>query len=227
MVDDRNSAVPYEVEDICRRFSRIYTGAISDVLDEMGYMNQTLPSEIQGLTLDQKVAGVAMTVEGEATESRDRDEAYIPILEMLGDLKYGDVIVTQAHDNWSAHLGELSSEAAKHRGAVGAVIDGGARDIDYILKLQFPVFCKYRTQRDVWGRWKLTSFGQPIQIGSVTIRRGDFVVGDKDGVLVIPQQITLKVLEKSEEVVATENLVRKAILEGVHPVEAYRKFGRF
>jgi regulator of RNase E activity RraA len=179
------------------------------------------------LTIDQKVAGVAMTVEGQPTESQDRDEIYIPILQMLGDLKPGDVIVTQPHDHWSAHLGELSSETAKLRGARGAVIDGGARHIDYILKLQFPVFCRYRTQRDVWGRWKLTSFGKPIQIGGVTIRRGDFVVGDKDGVLVIPREITLEVLEKSEEVVATENLVRKAILQGVHPVEAYRKYGRF
>jgi regulator of RNase E activity RraA len=67
----------------------------------------------------------------------------------------------------------------------------------------------------------------PIQIGEVGIRRGDFIVGDKDGVIVIPKQITLEVLEKSEEVVNTENLVRKAILQGVHPVEAYRKYGRF
>ena len=151
------------------------------------------------------------------------------MLKMLGSITNGDVIVTQAHDdrNHGAHLGELSSETAKFRGARGAVIDGGTRDVDYILKLGFPVFCRYRTQRDILGRWQLTSFGQPVQIGGVTVRRGDFVVGDKDGVLVIPQEITLTVLEKSEEVMNTENLVRKAILQGVHPVEAYRKYGRF
>ena len=98
------------------------------------------------------------------------------------------------------------------------MIDGGARDIDYILKLGFPVFCRYRTPADVVGRWKRVSYGLPIQIGEVGIRRGDFIVGDKDGVLVIPKQITLEVLDKSEELVNTENLVRKAILQGVHPV---------
>ena len=77
------------------------------------------------------------------------------------------------------------------------------------------------------GRLRLVSYGLPIQIGQVGIHRGDFIVGDKDGVLVIPKQITREVLEKSEEVVNTENLVRKAILEGVHPVKAYRKYGRF
>jgi 4-hydroxy-4-methyl-2-oxoglutarate aldolase len=77
------------------------------------------------------------------------------------------------------------------------------------------------------GRWKLVSYGQPIKIGNVAIRRGDFVVGDKDGVLVIPKEITLEVLTKAEEVAHTENLVRKAILQGVHPVDAYQKYGRF
>lgn len=227
MADQQKSAVPYDVNEVCGRFSVIYTGAISDVLDEMNYRDQVLPPEIQGLTMDQRVAGVAMPMEGEPTESQDPEEVYIPILKMLGDLCPGDVIVSQPHDSVSAHLGELSSEAAKFRGARGAVIDGGARDIDYILRLGFPVFCRYRTPADVMGRWKLVSHGQPIQIGRVKIRRGDFIVGDKDGVLVIPQEITLEVLRKSEEVVGTENLVRKAILQGVHPVDAYRTYGRF
>ncbi|MGH9455532.1 MAG: RraA family protein, partial [Terriglobia bacterium] len=214
-------------DDVCRRFSVIYTGAISDVLDEMGYRDQVLPSEIQGLKTDHQITGIAMPVEGQLTQSLDPEEIFIPVLKMLGSLSNGDVIVSQPHDGVSAHLGELSAESAKFRGARGAVIDGGARDIDYILRLGFPVFCKYRTPADIMGRWKLVSWGQPIQIGRVKIRRGDFIVGDKDGVLVIPNDITLDVLNKSEAVVGTENLVRKAILEGVHPVDAYRTYGRF
>ncbi len=219
--------VAYDVDEVCRRFSVIYTGAISDVLDEMGNRNQVLPTVIQGPTTEQKVTGVVMPVEGQSSVSTDPEEIYIPILRMLGDLKYGDVIVSQPHDNVSAHLGELSCETAKFRGARGAVIDGGVRDTDYILKLGFPVFCRYRTPADVAGRWKLTSYGSPIRIGEVMIRRGDFIVGDRDGVVVIPKQITLEVLAKSEELVNTENSVRKAILQGVHPVDAYRKYGRF
>lgn len=222
-----NHIVDFNVEDVCRRFSVIYTGAISDVLDEMGLPHQVLPSSIQALTMDQRVAGVAMPVEGDPTASTDPEVVYLPILKMLGDLRSGDVIVSQPHDNVSAHIGELSAETAKFRGARGAVIDGGARDIDYILKLGFPVFCRYRTPADVMGRWRLVSYGKEIRIGQVAVRRGDFIVGDKDGVLVIPREITLRVLEKSEEVVDTENLVRKAVLDGVHPVDAYRKYGRF
>lgn len=227
MGEREDQIVDFDVDDVCRRYSAIYTGAIADVLDEMGYRYQVLPSAIQALTMEQSVTGVAMPVEGEPTDSQDPEEIYIPILKMLGDLRNGDVIVSQPHDEISAHIGELSCETAKFRGARGAVIDGGARDIDYILKLGFPVFCRYRTPADVVGRWKLVSYGKEIKIGQVSIRRGDFVVGDKDGVLVVPQEITLRVLEKSEEVVSTENLVRKAVLEGTHPVDAYRRYGRF
>lgn len=227
MGERENHVVDFDVDDVCRRFSVIYTGAISDVLDEMGYRHRVLPSSIQALEIGQRVAGIAMPVKGQPTDSIDPEEVYIPILRMLGDLRNGDVIVSQPHDNISAHIGELSCETAKFRGARGAVIDGGARDIDYILKLGFPVFCRYRTPADVMGRWKLVAYGEEIKIGEVAVRRGDFIVGDKDGVLVIPREITLQVLEKSEEVVNTENLVRKAILQGVHPVDAYRQYGRF
>lgn len=216
-----------EIENLCARFSVIYTGAISDVLDEMDRRNQVLPAAIQALTPGQTVSGIAMTVEGESTSSVDPEEVYVPILEMLGSLKHGDVIVSQPEDNVSAHLGELSAETAKFRGARGAVIDGGARDIDYILKLGFPVFCRYRTPADVLGRWKLTSRGKTVEIGRVTVRTGDFIVGDRDGVIAIPQELTLDVLEKAEAVVGVENLVRKSILEGMHPVDAYRRYGRF
>ena len=217
----------FDIDDVCRRFSALYTGAISDVLDEMGYRNQSLPSGIQALQMGQRVAGLALPVEGEPTESQDPEIIFIPVLRMLGDIQPGDVIVSQPHDATCAHLGELSSEVAKFRGARGVVIDGGARDIDYILRLGLPVFCRYRTPVDIQGRWRLKSYGQPIQVGGVRVRRGDFVVGDHDGVLIIPKEITLEVLRRSEEVMSTENLVRRDVLSGVHPVDAYRKYGRF
>ena len=101
--------------------------------------------------------GHAMPVAGEPTDSVDPEEVFVPVLKMLGDLKPGDVIVSQPNDGVSAHLGELSAESAKFRGARGAVIDGGTRDVEYILKLGFPVFSRYRTPQDILRRWKLTA----------------------------------------------------------------------
>jgi 4-hydroxy-4-methyl-2-oxoglutarate aldolase len=138
------------IEHICCRFSVIYAGAISDVLDEMGYSNQCLPSSIQAPTLDTKVTGIAIMVEGRATLNHDPEEIFIPILKMLGDLRPGDVIVSQPNGNVAAHLGELSCESAPYRSARGAVIDGKVRNIGYILKVGSPVLCRYRTHRILW-----------------------------------------------------------------------------
>lgn len=214
--------------DLVARLAAIpYTGAISDILDEMGLTKQVLPQEIQSILPGQALAGRALTILGSLTTSNDPDIIFRPFLKMLGEVQSGDVLVSQPNDSLVAHLGELSSETAQHRGARGAVIDGGVRDVDYIIRLGFPVFARYKTPRDINGRWRLVDYNVAITIGSVHISPGDYIVGDRDGVVVIPQQVAEQVVARAEEVVQTENLVRKAILEGIHPLEAFDKYGRF
>jgi regulator of RNase E activity RraA len=215
------------LELISRLAAIPYTGAVSDILDEMGYYDQVLPAGIQSLVPGQIVAGRALTVLGESTASEDPDVIFRPYLKMLGEIRRGDVLVCQPNDNVCAHLGELSSETAQFRGARGAVIDGGVRDTEYIARLGFPVFARYKRPSDIVGRWHLVAFNVPIRIGAVNIIPGDLVLGDRDGVLIIPQGIAEPVISKAEEVVHTENLVRKAILEGMLPLDAYEKYGRF
>jgi regulator of RNase E activity RraA len=217
-----------EIPDLVGRLAAIpYTGAISDILDEMGLTAQALPKEIQALRPGDTLAGRALTLLGEPAASTDPDVIFVPFLKMLGDIRPGDVLVSQPNDDVAAHLGELSSETAKFRGAQGAVIDGGARDTDYIHKIGFPVFARYRTPRDIVGRWRLVDYNVPVVIGGVKVVPGDYVVGDRDGVLIIPQAVAEEVTAKAEAVVHTENLVRKAILEGVHPLDAFNMYGRF
>lgn len=204
-----------------------YTGAINDILDEMGYSHQVLPAEIQAIQPGQTLAGRALTVVGERAAGLERDDYFRPFLTMLGEVGEGDVVVSQPNDHSIAHFGELSAETAKLRGGRGAVIDGGIRDADYILKLAFPIFARYRTPQDIVGRWRLVDYNVPITIGEVSIQPGDLVAGDRDGVIVIPHSVAEEVIAKAEAVVRTEDAVRKAILEGVHPVKAYEKFGRF
>lgn len=214
--------------DLIQRLAAIpYAGAVTDILDEMGLQQQVLPHEIQCFMPGWTVAGRALTIAGRPSTETDPDMVYIPFLRMLGEIGPGDVLVSQPNDSVSAHLGELSAETAKYRGARGAIIDGGARDTEYMRRLGFPVFCRYTTPNDIRGRWEMTDFNVPIQIGDVTIEPGDFVVGDRDGVVVIPIAVADEVISKAEEVVRTENLVRKAILEGVHPVKAYEIYHRF
>ena len=215
-------------QDLVRRLAAIpYTGAISDILDEMGFHEQVLPKEIQAPRAGQMVAGRALTVLGEPTKSHDPEVIFVPLLKMLGEIKPGDVLVSQPNDDVAAHLGELSAETAQYRGCQGAVIDGGVRDTDYIEKLGFPVFARYRTPTDIIGRWRLADYNLPIRIGSVEVSPGDYILGDRDGVLAIPARAAEEVIARAEIVVQTENQVRNDILAGIHPLEAYRRHGRF
>ena len=175
-----------------------------------------------------RVAGVAMTVVGDPTAITDRDTILIPWMKMLQMVTPGCVIITQPNDHQNAHFGELSSHAAKIHGCQGVVVDGGCRDIEYILRQsKLPVFCRYTTPKDIKGRWLVRDCNVPITMGQTRIEPGDFIVGDRDGVIVIPKKIILEVLEKSEEVTSTESLTRKMILQGAPPLDAYLKYRRF
>jgi regulator of RNase E activity RraA len=113
------------------------------------------------------------------------------------------------------------------RGVLGYVVDGGSRDTDLVLEQGFPVFCAFLTPADVVERWAADRFGDPITIGTATVRTGDYLLGDRDGVVIIPRDTIEEVIAKTEEVVATESEMRKALVGGMDPVEAYNRFGKF
>ena len=137
------------------------------------------------------------------------------------------VIICQPNTNEVALMGELSAETLQLRGIRGYIVDGGSRDMDFILKIDFPVWSKFYTPRDVVKFWKPTKFEKQINIGAVTINNNDYVLADIDGVIIIPQDNIENILIKSEEKINSENLVRKAIKEGVDPQEAYKKYSAF
>ena len=124
-------------------------------------------------------------------------------------------------------MGELSAETLHLRGIRGYVVDGGCRDNAFIRKLNFPVFARFQTPRDIAGAWTLESIGQPIEIEAVQIRTGDFVLADIDGIVVIPAEQAEAIVDEVHRVMNTENLVRKAILNGVSPKDAYLRYGKF
>lgn len=91
----------------------------------------------------------------------------------------------------------------------------------------FPSWSRGYTPRDIVGHWLPKSVDIEIRIGDVTVAPGDYVLGDRDGLLRVPKASVGEVLEKAERAIATENLVRKAILDGVDPQAAYLRHGKF
>lgn len=205
----------------------LYTAALTDVLDSMGLAHQTLPPSIRPLWPGARVAGPAFTIVGRPARDRDYDASIRAILDALGQVPAGHVAVYATRDDASAHFGELSAVSLAARGAAGVVVDGGCRDVDRIAEEQFPAFARYTTPQDSVPRWEVTGCGGSVEIGGVRIDSGDWILGDADGVVVVPADVSREVLDRAAAVADTEDEVRAAVRRGMPPLEAYERFGKF
>jgi regulator of RNase E activity RraA len=212
---------------VAEQFETCYTGAVHDVMRGMGLADFTLPPDIRPLLAEVRLVGPLWTFSGRAVDDADPHQTLLEWTRVLGEAPSGHVVACQPNDSALAHMGELSAETLLARGVRGYIVDGGCRDTEFLAKMRFQVFCRYFTPRDIVGAWLPEGLGEPITIGGVAIATGDFVLADGDGIVVIPKDIAVEVAAKTREIMSTENKVRRAILEGMHPREAYLKYGKF
>jgi regulator of RNase E activity RraA len=209
------------------RLAAGYTGALHDVLLMMGHERIALPPAIKAIAPGSRLAGPVWTVAGHIDRTRSRHECLLGWCTLLSKAPAGHVVVCQPHNHEIALMGELSAQTLKTRGVLGYVVDGGSRDTDLVLEHGFPVFCAFLTPTDIVERWIPHAFGEPVTIGDVTVRSGDYLLGDRDGVVIIPADVVAEAITRMEEVMATESEMRAALLAGMDPVDAYNRFGRF
>jgi 4-hydroxy-4-methyl-2-oxoglutarate aldolase len=210
-----------------QRLAACYTGAVHDVLRQMGYDDVVLPPDIKAIARGTRLAGPVWTVSGVMDRRKSRDECLLGWCTLLSKAPAGHVVVCQPNNREIALMGELSAQTLHARGVLGYVVDGGSRDTDLVLAHGFPVFCAFLTPADIVGRWVPDRYGKPIRIGAVTVHTGDWLLGDRDGVVIVPGAVVEQVVRRTEEVVATESEMRRALIGGMDPVEAYLKFGKF
>ena len=146
---------------------------------------------------------------------------------LLSKAPKGFVWVSQPNDQEVAHMGELSAETLQFKGVKGVIADGAVRDVNFLLSIEFQTWSRGFTPRDIVAFWLPESYNTPIQIGDVCIEPGDYCIGDRDGLIFIPKENIEGVLDQAEEAINTEDLIRKNILNGMDPQEAYLKFGKF
>lgn len=216
-----------EAMTLTDRLQDCYTGAVYDVMKGMGVSDSILPSDIRPTDDSLTLAGQIWTCSGRIDESASADETLMAWTGLLSEAPGGSVVVCQPNDGSLAHMGELSAETLKLRAIRGYVVDGGCRDVDFIRRLEWPVFCRYYTPADVVGRWLAEGLGEPIEIGGVSISTGDYLLADIDGVVVIPEGISEEVVTRTEEIINTESALRRDILAGMDPQEAYKKYRLF
>jgi regulator of RNase E activity RraA len=211
----------------------LFTAVIGDIMDKMGYFHQFLPPQLQPLCDEMFLVGRAMTVlEADAFEelssSRNNPIMSKPfglMLEALDDLKKNEVYICTGSSPSYALWGELMSTRAAKLGAAGAVVNGYSRDTNGILKMKFPTFSYGRYAQDQGPRGKVIDFRVPIEIEGTKINNGDIVIGDMDGVCVIPQTIEKEVVIAALEKARGEKTVQKAIEGGMSAVDSFNKYG--
>ncbi len=211
--------------DIRARYLRLYTGAIADVLDAHGLRYQALPHYVTPFTKADRIAGPAFTGQGYPCANITNNDTATR-LQMLDSITPGTVSVWACGGSMAcAHWGEIMSTAARERGCTGAVIDGGVRDLDFINAMEYPVFARFKSPISSVGRWDIKEYQVTIKIGDTVVRPGDFVFGDIDGVLVVPQDLTLEILIAAENVYERECGMREELRRGVGVKDAYAKYG--
>jgi regulator of RNase E activity RraA len=212
---------------ITERLSRCYTGVVHDVMRAMGLREFTLPAELRPLFPERRLAGPAFTIDGRVDPRADAHETLLAWTGLLSRAKAGHIWVSQPNDRVVAHMGELSAETLKNKGVLGCVADGYVRDVEFLIEMGFQTWSRGYTPRDIVGYWLPRAVEVDVRIGDVIIAPGDYLLGDRDGVVRVPKALVEEVIEKAETAITTENKVRTAILAGVDPQEAYLKYGKF
>lgn len=217
-----------DIDNLLKRYKKLYLPAVTDVLDKMGYTNQWLGKNIKPIGPVVTIAGEALTVKYAHSLFNTAEDSIEGDTTMLEEIRNNNVIVVDNGGNEMTGLwGGMSALIAKKKGAEGLVIDGGVRDTSYIIKQGLPIYARFTSPLDTLGRFKIVNTNVPIYINNIIIHPGDIIIGDYDGVLSIPRDIAQEVLLKVEDLVKNEIKIRNALQSGMLPKEAGEKYGHF
>ncbi len=205
----------------------LYSSVVSDVLDDAGHRHRVMRPDIRPLYTGAKVVGRAATMLAiEVTELPP--EPYKFLMELLDDLKPGDVVVgaVQAGGQSRAALwGELLSTHTRARGGRGVVLDGLSRDSWGIVEMKFPVFATGLSPADSKGRLEVIAIRSTIPVGGVSVANGDLVVADDDGCVVVPAEMEEEVVRLALEKVSGENTMRDILRKGASIKKVFAEHG--
>jgi 4-hydroxy-4-methyl-2-oxoglutarate aldolase len=219
-----------ERREIRERFLKVDTSNVADVLDQMGLTDQGLSAAFQPFPAAcGKLAGWAYTIRGQMVPYDGRGDA--AKMEACHRIGADEVSVWSGDGKGICYFGELIALGMKERGSVGALVDGGVRDVRWIGEHDFPIFARYRTAVQSIGRWRVTGRQEPVYLSGATnelvvINPGDFVLCDEDGGIVIPGSKVIHVLEAAEDLTRKEILIRRDIADGTTLEQALIKYGR-
>lgn len=194
--------------DVGERLARLDTPALSDALDRHGIDGQAVGL----LPLDRKVelVGQAFTV-----RMLPRGLSGKSVGDYIDDVPAGRVVAIDNQGRLDATVwGDILTSVAARDGVAGTVIDGVCRDIGRALELGYPLYARSNTMRTGKDRVAAEAYEEPIQLAGVRVEPGDWLRGDADGVVVVPQQVVCEVLDTAEEIADVEDRIRSEVVGG-------------
>jgi regulator of RNase E activity RraA len=214
-------------KELMAEFTKASTGNIADAVDEATGHRGFMVHDMKPL-LKTKIMGPAATAVLRPVLKNDAREYPNRALEILDEAAPGSVLVYVLEDGLeTAGMGNLMATTAKVRGLAGAVIDGGVRDIEEIEEIGFPVFSRSITPATSVGRYVSVSKQVPVVCGGVAVRPGDWIVGDRTGVVVVPVESIGKVVELLRQYDDKETKMVPIIKETKSMLKALAKYNRY
>jgi regulator of RNase E activity RraA len=215
--------------ELCKRFRALIMPVVCDTLYELGLPEQVLPSALRPLQPEQRMVGFAHTVLGRAIEPHigwdDGIERIRSYLQVFEELAPDSVLVSVNPASHVGHFGELTANAAQSRGCVGCVLDGNLRDIEGLRDIDFQVFYRDLSPLNAIGRWEMAATQEPVTIGDIVVNPGDVIIGEFDGILVVPGEQADRVLLRAEEIDSSEARVRGEVAAGGAPLDSFQRHG--
>jgi regulator of RNase E activity RraA len=204
-----------------KRLEGISTTNLSDALDQAGLRGAVIG--IRPLFGMPKVVGRAVTIKITAAGMM-KSKRHLGI-DAIAVSSPGDVIaIDNRGDTYNNCWGEILSCAAQQKGVSGVLVDGAARDVDFCQEIGFPVFARGVVPITARGRIMQEDFNCPIRLGDVQVRPGDILVGDVNGVVVIPEEKVDEVLSAAEAILEKEEQMKADILAGMDILEVDSKY---
>ena len=203
----------------------LYSAVVCDALDALGYSNQSPRVPLRPYTTDGLLVGRCKTTLWVTMYHVD-PSPYELELQAVDSCEPDDVLIAAAGGSMHSGVwGELLSTAARNAGCVGAIVDGGVRDVAKMRGMQFPVYARGTCVYDSQNRQRVVDVDVSVEIDGVKFVPGDLVFADVDGVVVVPQAVENEAIAAAWKKVHDENITRDAIRDGMKAADAYAKYG--
>jgi len=195
------------------------TGMSSDAMDELGIVGVLPAALLRPTDPKARIVGRALTVRNVPASTPVADAVKTGVstlaeIEAHNLAEPGDVIVLQGVDLIS-NMGSISASIGRRQGELGAIVDGGVRDIDHSREIGYAIWS--RSVSPITGKWRIetVAVNQPVSICGVTVNPGDLVLADEVGVCFIPRERAAGVLERAQRIAASEKSRQAKIASGV------------